>query len=259
MKCMEQYAPSDYKFLVKHKRFSEAESEVRKVIKEELNLEKALQNKEDPVQILKEHLSEERIDMIKKAFQMETFTMHADEKNDDLYHVTRAGKQFQPSIKVSADPDVPAILQAASIVIECFILVLNVVGVSVHIGDMSKVVKVVVAILKQTPSLLKVIRRLVDNWSSADGMQKGRLIWDVIVDAFKSGVFWDIIKSVLAGMSAFDWALTAAKIAGTIVAAVATGGLAIAVKISLAVVDAVKLVQKVVNYKHFLSKNALLK
>ena len=258
MKCMEKYAPSDYKRLVKDERFSEAESEVRKIIKEELDLEKALQNKENHIQILKDHLSEERIDMIKNAFRIETFTMHADENNDDLYHVTREGKQFQPSIRVSADPDVPAILQAASIVVECFILVLKVVGVSFPIGNMRKVVKNVVDKLEQTPSVLESISRLVENWDSADPMQKAWLIWDIIVKAFNSGIFWDIIQNIVEGMSWFDWLLTAAKITATIVAGIATGGLAIVVQISFAVIDAVELAQKIVNYNHFLSKNALM-
>ena len=176
------------------------------------------------------HLSKERVDKIRSSLRNQTFvtTLSTDAHGIPRMSFIREAKQFRPSILLKSGTDVKkaSYLQIASIVVECIILVLDIIGV--HVPADQKLIKDAVAIvvkhLSKSQKLIEDVDRLSEAYKEGNYTEMAKKMFIIVVDCVHEGIFWDITKTLLSGKAWYDWVITAGRIAVFIALLVETGG-----------------------------------
>ena len=113
----------------------------------------------------------------------------------------------------------------------------------------TKTVEETVKVIKKSSQFRRAIQEFIKTWNKAGASKwtKAKALFSLLKDTYSAGLLWQIIKSLCSNMGWFDWAKTAAKVTAMIIAAFATGGVALIAKIALVVLDAVDFARKIVN------------
>ena len=206
-------------------------------------------------QTLSKHLPSSRIEMIENGLQIPTYQLNFRHENDTYFvDITRGGDKFMDSIQLAAVEDIFSAtgLQIASIVVEAVLLVLSIFGITVPKKVVAKVAQQVATTIMESRAVKAAVDTLKQIWGSGgSSSSKAKAIWDLIKALWNyrthGNVFWQIVKGLCVNMTWFEWAKTVAIITATIVAAIATEGVALIAKIALAVNSAVEFGKKVSN------------
>jgi predicted small integral membrane protein len=202
-------------------------------------------------------ISQERVDLIKKSFTIETYKMKVFEKSgQSAVQVHRKGVEFQPERMLMSIEEIQSAteLQWASLVVELFIFVLNCVGIGVDLSeDEMRTVAQEVERIVQEMQFQQAIINFVDAWNKAgDSTWKmAKAIFSFLADVYELNMFWTIIKLIIDDMSTWETIRALAEVSLTIVAAFATEGFALIARIALAVDSAVHLAEKIANLNTF--------
>ena len=203
-------------------------------------------------------IGEERVNLIKKSFAIETYRMKVVKKPDgqSAVQVHRKGVEFQPEIMLMSIKDIEtaSVLQWVSLVIELFLFVLSCVSIKITLSEakMKDLVPKIERIVR-TLEFQKTVIDFLDAWNKAGDSVwgKARAVFSFLVDINKLNLFWTITKLMVADMSVLEKIRALAEVALTIVASFVTEGLALIVKIALAVNSAVHLAEKIANLNTF--------
>ena len=203
-------------------------------------------------------IGQERVNLIKKSFAIETYTMKFAEKGDDqsVVQIHRKGKEFQPERMLMSINEIQSAteLQWASLVVELFLFVLSCVGIGVDLSEteMGTLVQEVESLVREL-KFQEALINFVDAWNKAgdNAWGKARAVFSFLADIYELDLFWKIIKLILQDMSTWETIKAMGEVAVTIVAAFATGGLALIARIALAVNSAVHLAEKIANLNTF--------
>ena len=194
--------------------------------------------------------SRERIDMMKNGLKFMTYRLNFVEGDNSelVVRFTRFGNEIFPPKRITSSADVKDIsdIQAASITIEVLILALNVVGVKVKLADseINDLAKTVVSIMEKSSDhdeFMEIIERIGNSPSSTD---RANAMFDLLKLLNKQGVFWTLVKDVCKHMKWYQWVISSAEIAATLVAAFATDGIALIAKMALAIDAGVQFMAK---------------
>ena len=203
-------------------------------------------------------IGQERVDLIKKSFTIETYRMNVTEKSDSLsfVHVHRKGNEFQPKRMLMSINDIHSAteLQWASLLVELFIFVLNCAGIVIDLSgaEMRDLVQEIERLIKEW-KFQEALINFVDAWNKAgDSTWKmAKAIFSFLADVYELNMFWTIIKLIIDDMSTWETIRALAEVSLTIVAAFATEGFALIARIALAVDSAVHLAEKIANLNTF--------
>ena len=221
--------------------------EIKKIVRQEIiHGEQLDRNGND---LSKLHLPEERIEAIKQGLEMATYRIEID---DSVATLTFAdGTDFKTiHLNTQADIDYATRMQVASIVIEGVLLITEVVGVGIEVSNEIKKVcseEIVEEIVSSSAFELAVLK-FVTEWDLADNpTSKAKALFDLLNDTNTLGILWTIIETLYTGKGWWDWIKAAAVIIAQIIAAHATGGLALFAKIALALKSAYDFANKIKN------------
>ena len=157
---------------------------------------------------------------------------------------TRYGRDiFQPKyIATKSDVEQMSDIQIASIVVESVILALSCVGVDIDLSDseVEEVSEDFVDKAMKNSEIRKGIEDFITKFEhTTDMMKKAAGIFDLLKLLNKKGFLWDTIKDVCRDMKWYEWLETSAELAVTLIAALATDGVALIAKFALALDSAV--------------------
>ncbi|XP_045176487.1 uncharacterized protein LOC123537017 [Mercenaria mercenaria] len=194
------------------------------------------------------------VQLIKNTFLFETYQVEVYKCSipgpKSFVKFLREGEEMFPDMALDSSGKVldASWLQWASIAIEIFMLVLSAVGIKVSFNQrqMAKVTRSVERII-QSSAFKKALIAFKTAWSKGGVWNRARAVFDFLRKSFSAGIFWKIVKTVLSTMSLWDYLKAMAIIAAMIVAAFASGGLALIAKVVLALHSAVTLIQKMAN------------
>lgn len=205
------------------------------------------------------HLQTERITKIKRSLDMKTYsvTVSNDSKKVEF---KRKNKEFYEPIllKTSENFKDASFLQITSIVVEAFILVLNLVGIEVPDDEdtLRKIIDAVKTALGQFNTLLEDVNNIMN---SNDLAEIAYNILMLVIDAYDTDIFWDIIEAIMSEMSWFDYVLSFVKVAAFVASLVFTGGIAEIADLILQISSAISFIEKLANLENIyaLQKEAL--
>ncbi|CAG2252462.1 unnamed protein product [Mytilus edulis] len=203
-------------------------------------------------------IGQDRVDVIKKAFSIETYRMKLVKKlnGQTVVQVHRGGAEFIPELNLATiqDVEIADVLQWASIAVEIFMLVLSCVDI---VGDLSEaairaITKEVEDIVRQ-PAFQQALNKFKDEWNRGGTWRRAEAIFVVFLkDTFELTSFWRIIKLLLnKNISTWEKIKDVAEVALMIVYALATEGIALISKIAVVVDHALKLAEKLANIAEF--------
>ena len=128
-----------------------------------------------------------------------------------------------------------SLFQAAEVLVEVVFFAMEMVGIKVSV---SKVVKRGIAVsiaesIKSCPRTLTAIKNFVSSWKEGEGvLNQAWAIWGLLKE-MSVNILWIIVKASIKGMSLREWFKTIAVFSVTIIASLATDGLAMVLKIVL--------------------------
>ena len=190
-----------------------------------------------------------RLEDIENGLKMTTYRVEIVEKVAKVTFVD--GTDFMTiHLDTLADINYASYVQIASIIIEGVLLVLTVIGLKVPISNaiLKKTTKLVVGDLQKSSAFRQAVTKFVESWDSTSSFfAKAKALFYLLKDTYSLGMLWNIIKTLCSNMGWLDWLKAAALIAAQLVAAFATGGLALIAKIALALKSAYDFVQKIRN------------
>lgn len=231
--------------------------ELKEAAKTEAELTKSMLNmiNTTSMQKVEEEMSKiigfDRVELIKKSFDIETYSMKVLKKPDgqSTVLVQRGGNEFLPEIMLKTNNDIETaiMLQWASVVVELFLFVFSCVGIEVDLNpsEMKAIVEEVEGFIRG--GLQTALDKFLEAWNNAGGSVwgKAKAIFALLKDIFSLGFFWKITKLIIKKMSILQKIKALAKVAMLIVAAIKTGGAAIIARIALALKNSDKLVEKI--------------
>ena len=226
----------------------------RSAATEQLALAKELAGRPDDIENrLRKHLPEGRIELIREGLKLPTFRMDIAKKSDGKHWIeltAREGKTFKPPRQLAAASDVDwaTMLQYASILVEAWMLVMSAVGVTLDPASetIERVVDDVADAIESSPELERALQEFVADWkATSDVLEKAKALFLLIKDTRETGK--RIIHDLASYMAWFDYLRWVVKGLAMLAVAIATEGGALLLKISLAIVSAVKFVRKIDN------------
>lgn len=202
-------------------------------------------------------IGQDRVDVIKKAFSIETYRMKLVKKSNGqtVVQVYRGGAEFIPEINLAKiqDVEIADVLQWASIAVEIFMLVLSCVDIVVDLSEAAirAITKEVEDIVRQ-PAFQQALKKFKDEWNRGGTWRRAEAIFVFLKDTFELTSFWRIIKLLLnKNISTWEKIKDVAEVALMIVYALATEGIALVSKIAVVVDHALKLAEKLANIAEF--------
>ena len=210
-------------------------------------------------EILSQHLTEDRVSLLKNGLSIPTFRLRINNRLDDEKYIAAfTGNNmnyWQPrTLNSMTSIDWTTIKQFASIVVEAVMLVMSAVGISVTPGEyaIDQAVDEAAYVIQGDFALQKAIQQFVNRWndSGSGAYDKAKAIFELLRQTYAASILWTIIKSICSNMAWYDWLETAAKVTAMIVAALATEGAALIAEIALVVLSAVDFARKIVNVGH---------
>ncbi|PIK50570.1 hypothetical protein BSL78_12549 [Apostichopus japonicus] len=256
MEDLGKYAPEEYKKLnaerAKKEKIIQA---ARATATETLKLTNELRNQpKDIAARLSKHLSDERIQLIRRGLEIPTFRLEISKREDGKHwlELTREGKQFLPSraISTAQDADWGSVMQLASILVEAILLVMSADGISVSPSEseMEQAVNEAAQAIRANSKLQKALDDFVTAWNSSESAySKGKALFYLIKNSYSAGIMWTIIKSLCSSMAWYEWLETSAKVTAMIVLVLATDGVVLIAEIALIVLNAVDFARKIAN------------
>lgn len=208
-------------------------------------------------------IGQDRVNLIKKAFCIETYQMKLVKKSNGqmVVQVHRGGAEFRPEMNLATILDVDAshVLQWASIVVEIFMLVLSCVGIGVDLDEAEmKAVTEEVEVIVREPAFQRALNKFLEEWNQGGAWRRAKAIFYLIKDTYSLGFFWRIVKLIFNDMSTWEKIRALAEVSLMIVAAFASDGLALIARIALAVDNAVYLAQKLINISELTERKKTL-
>lgn len=195
------------------------------------------------------HLPQERIDLIRHSFDIQTFHPSVDQERKTCDFL-KDGLSVMPTVSIDTTD---GLLKAnkyiqASIVVECVVFALNLVGFS----PPQKVVLKAVDLAWQYDELVfKNLEPLFDEMKKAylddDLPGLALLVLKVIMVVFGGLLFNVIVSALLSTMSWLDWVIFSAKLTAFVAALIFTGGTAVVVEIIVLVIDAAGFLRKFID------------
>ena len=233
--------------------------EIEKIVHDEMKHGKQLaQNGNDLTQL---SLPEGRLEAIEKGLEMATYRFEIADREVKITYPD--GTEFETiQLNTQANIDYAYYLQVASIILEGILLVLAVVGLKVPISKViiKKASKELVEELVASSAFRDAIKRFLKSWKTASGViDKAKALFYLLKDTYSLGILWNIIKTLFSNMGWWDWIKAAAVITAQIIAAFATGGLALIAKIALALKSAYDFIKKIANLQTLESMEPLMK
>ena len=141
-------------------------------------------------------------------------------------------------------------MQVASIIIEGVLLFLDIVGLGIAVSNEIKKTcsKEIVKELAASSAFEQAWAKFLSEWDIADNLiSQAKALFHLLKDTYTLGILWTIIKTLYTGKGWWDWIKAAAVIIAQIIAAHATGGLALLAKIALALKSAYDFINKIKN------------
>lgn len=197
------------------------------------------------------HLPQERIDLIRHSFDIQTFYPSVD-KEEKFCEFLRDGVPVWPKIQIDTEEGLRSanIATVATILVECVCFILNLVGASPPQKAILAAVNVATKWLDKSTSatseLTSPIESMKEAFRNHDFTKLATLIVGLIIKLFKDfrSHFWEIVKTLMSNMSWFDWVLFAAKLAAFVLAMIASGGVAVVARIVKIIIDAASFLLK---------------
>ena len=199
-------------------------------------------------------IGQDRVDDIKMAFAIESFSINVTEKKNgqSVVQVYRNGVPFQPERMLISIKDIETatVLQWASIVIELFLFVLSCVGIIVCLNqaEMRALVKKVEGIVKQA-AVLEALNKFMKDWNQDifSTWRKAKDIFHLLKEIYSLGKFWEIIKLIFKDMYKWEKIKSMVDVVLMIVVAFTTEGIALIARIALAIDSHIYLKSKIKN------------
>lgn len=202
-------------------------------------------------------IGQDRVDLIKKAFSIETYRMKLVKKSNGqtVVQVRRGGADFRPEINLATiqDVEIADVLQWASIAVEIFMLVLSSVDIVVDLSEdaIRAITKEVEDIVRQ-PAFQRALNKFKDEWNRGGTWRRAEAIFVFLKDTFALTSFWRIIKLLLnKNISIWEKIRAVAEVTVMIVYALATDGIALISRIAVVVDHAINLAEKIANLADF--------
>ena len=264
---MKTHSPDDYKKIEANaSKVKEITAEALKAAEEELKLSSKLA---DPVtqprqvpqekisldthtQLLAHHLPEDRIKMIREGLEVPTFELNIRKEGGKSYaDFTSNGEKFQDSIELAEKTNILLAItdQQASIIVETIMLAMQVIGI--HADIKGNALKNAIAAVKAagnkqaTTTALNDLGRIIRNKETIK--VQATAIWGLMKAIYHDGVIWGVFKVLRDNMSYWDWAKTVIEVVAAMVAAISTEGVAMMIKIAIALRSAVVYTKKFFN------------
>ena len=161
------------------------------------------------------------------------------------------GTDFETiQLNTQADIDYATRMQVASIIIEGVLLFLKIVGLGIEVSNEIKKTcsKEIVEELAASSAFEQAWAKFLSEWDIADNpFSQAKALFHLLKDTYTLGILWTIIETLYTGKGWWDWIKAAAIISAMIIAAHATGGLALLAKIALALKSAFDFINKIKN------------
>ena len=131
----------------------------------------------------------------------------------------------------------------ARIVVLVVVLVLKVCGISLDISSMEDTIRKTEEAMRGSSKFENGVQVFLESWRDAEdsNMEKAEAIFDLLRVTHGAGFLWMIIKSLCTDMAMWRWIKTAAVVSAMIIAAFASGGVALIALIAVAVGAAIEL------------------
>ncbi|XP_041457485.1 uncharacterized protein LOC121409643 [Lytechinus variegatus] len=191
----------------------------------------------------------DRINGMAKALGKKTFEMTTD---GQVVKVTRDGAMFLPDISLTclnSNRNKASKLQIASIVVECVILILELIGVDIPDDEeeVKKAIQIALDDLDKSKTLINDVDKIQKDYEKGDYPAMAKDMFVLVVDSFHEDIFWDMTKALLSGMPWYDWIITSAQIAAFIAMLVATEGVAEIAELVVELTKAAFFLEKLAN------------
>ena len=232
--------------------YEKHEERITKVLKEAAQKEATLttemvpmidnKNMREVEQAMSKIIDQDRVDDIKMAFAIETYTMKVVEKSDgqSAVQVHRKGVVFklERMLLSNSDIDSATVQQWASLVIELFLFVLSCVGIVVGLNqaEMRALGQEVEGLVQQS-AFRKALDKFLKAWDKPEGTtwKKAKAIFSLLEEIYTLEKFWGIIKLIFKDMCKWEKIESMVEVVLMIVAAFDTKGIALIARIALAV------------------------
>lgn len=193
------------------------------------------------------HLPQKRIDLIRHSFDIQTFHPSVD-KERKTCDFLKDGLSVKPTVSIDT---AEGLLKAnnniqASIVVECVVFALNLLGVSPPEKAVLAAVEFVYERLADLHDILQLFEDMKKAVSNDDMLTLAKLVIEVITTLFDN-LLIDIVRVLLSNMSWFDWVIFCAKLTAFVAALIATAGLAEVAEIIVLVTDAAGFLRKFID------------
>lgn len=230
--------------------YEKHEERITEVLKEVAQKEATLSTKMCPMidnidlqkveEAMSELIGQDRVDDIKMAFSIESYSMTVNSEDNQSVQVSRNGVQFQPErmLKTIVDIETATVLLLAGIVIELFFFLLGCVGIIVRLNqaEMRALVEEVEVIVKQS-AVREALNAFLADWNKAEctTWEKAKAIFYFLQERYSLGTFWEIIKLIFKDMCKWEKIKAMVEVVMMIVAAFTTERFALIARIALAV------------------------
>ena len=208
---------------------------------------------DDIEQRLRKHLPEGRIELIREGLKLPTFRMDITKKSDGKHWAENPFDEPPRLLETSEDIEWAFVKQAASLLVEVVMFVMSIAGIVVFVNRsvILRTVEEVSGAVRTSSRFKRAVREFVSAWKDAGGSKwaRAKAIFILIKDTNSAGILWTTIKSLSKNMSRLDWLKASAKVTATIIAALATEGVALIAKIALTVMSAYEIAKKVENLR----------
>ncbi|XP_063956667.1 uncharacterized protein LOC135154453 [Lytechinus pictus] len=191
----------------------------------------------------------DRINGMARALGKKTFVMTVE---GQVAKVTRDGAMFLPDINLtclSSNRNKASQLQIASIVVECIILLLELIGINIPDDEeeVKRAIQIALDALGKSKTLIDDVDKIQKDCKNGDYLAMAKDMIVLVVDSFNEDVFWDITEALLSEMKWYDWIITSAQIAAFIAMLVATEGVAEIAELVAELADAAFFLEKLAN------------
>ena len=255
---IEKYAPEEFEKLEKDPTIKQSVVQAaRDAATEHLKLAEEFRTKptENIEERLSKHLPKHRVDLIKTGLQVPTYQLNIARRSDGHHWVDiiRDGKPFMESIKLdtAASIEQASWIQIASIIVEAVLLVLQAVGIKLHVSKqvIERTAKEIVSVVESSSQLQKAVKALEEAAKNGSIGDIAKAIFYLIKESHSASILWKVIKSLCSNMSTLDWIKTAAIVSAEIIAAIFSGGAALIAKVVLALNSAYEFIKKLTNLR----------
>ena len=242
-------------------RYEDVKRLMRKVAEEDKAIFVALNDKiesgnDEGIELeLSKICSTKKLQRIRESLETETFDMYiAKIDGVETVKTMRNGKDvFAPiQLETVADVEYARLLQWSSILLEVAMLAGDCVGIHLHVSArrLKSVTKAVSKMMSTSP-MKRSMKIFLYEWkTNTSAISRARAIFQFLRASYSASVLWKTFKLIIQDMSWFSRIRTVAILAASLVAAFATGGIALIAKIVFALNGAYKLARKIINDEH---------